>query len=133
MCWNCLVTIMWRHKFFINPESLMAFVVFDKCYFKTSYLAWSIKLSTMGTTYYSVSNLLLWRKNPAKIHLLKVNNRNSRKRCKICWKLTIKTPELPHWRRPGIFIVKFEHILHIFLCFLCWLKASKCLLGRVLV
>ena len=31
--------------------------------------------------------------NPAGIYLLKVNNRNTRTRCEICSKLTIKTPE----------------------------------------
>ena len=31
--------------------------------------------------------------NPANIQLFKVNNRNTRKRCEICSKLTIKTPE----------------------------------------
>ena len=31
--------------------------------------------------------------NPAGIYLLKVNNRNTRTRCKICSKLTIKTPK----------------------------------------
>ena len=51
---------------------------------------------------------------PAKIYLFKVNNRNSRKMCKICSKLTIKTPE----RRSGVFIVNFEHISHFFLLFL---------------
>ena len=30
---------------------------------------------------------------PANIYLFKDNNRNSRKRCEICSKLTIKTPE----------------------------------------
>ena len=30
---------------------------------------------------------------PINIHFLKVNNRNTKKRCKICLKLTIKTPE----------------------------------------
>ena len=30
---------------------------------------------------------------PANIYLFKVNNRNTRKRCEICSKLTIKTPE----------------------------------------
>ena len=30
---------------------------------------------------------------PANIYLFKINNRNSRKRCEICSKLTIKTPE----------------------------------------
>ena len=31
------------------------------------------------------------------IYLLKVKNRYNRKRCKICPKLTIKTPERRHW------------------------------------
>ena len=35
----------------------------------------------------------LARKDPANTYLLKVNNRKSRKRCEICSKLTIKTPE----------------------------------------
>ena len=34
--------------------------------------------------------------NPAGIYLLKVNNRNTRTRCVICSKLTIKTPERRH-------------------------------------
>ena len=34
---------------------------------------------------------------PASIYVLKVNNRNTRTRCEICSKLTIKTPE----RRQG--------------------------------
>ena len=33
----------------------------------------------------------------AGIYLLKVNNRNTRTRCEICSKLTIKTPERRHW------------------------------------
>ena len=41
------------------------------------------------------------------IHLFKVNNRNTRKRCGIC-----------QWRRSGAFIVNFEHIFHLFLVFL---------------
>ena len=32
-------------------------------------------------------------KFPANIYLFKFNNRNTRKRCEICSKLTIKTPE----------------------------------------
>ena len=31
--------------------------------------------------------------NPPNIYLFKINNRNTRKRCEICSKLTIKTPE----------------------------------------
>ena len=46
---------------------------------------------------------------PANIYLFnKVNNRNTRKSCELCSKLTIKTPERRQWRA---FIIKFEHIL----------------------
>ena len=50
------------------------------------------------------------------IYLLKVNNRNTRKRCEICPKLTKKTPERCR-RRFGVFIVDFEHISHLVLVF----------------
>ena len=50
--------------------------------------------------------------------MFKVNNRNSRTRCEICSKLTIKTPEQPQWRLknlwtyftpcPSVSIVNFE-------------------------
>ena len=50
---------------------------------------------------------------PAGIYLLKVNNRNTRTRCEICSKLTIKTPDQHDWRRSGVLIVKFEHISHL--------------------
>ena len=55
---------------------------------------------------------------PVVIYLLKVNNRNTSTRCEICLKLTIKTPERRHWRRSSVFIVNFEHILHLVLVFL---------------
>ena len=41
----------------------------------------------------------------------------TRKRCEICSKLTIKTPERGQRRCSGVFIVNFEHILHLFLMF----------------
>ena len=55
---------------------------------------------------------------PAGIYLLKVNNRNSRTRCEICSKLTIKTPKQRQWCRSGVFVVNFEHISHLVLVFL---------------
>ena len=57
-------------------------------------------------------------KIPAGIYLLKFNNRNTRARCEICSKLTIKTPERRDWRRSGVSIVDFEHISHLALVFL---------------
>ena len=44
------------------------------------------------------------------IYLFKNKNRNIRKRYKTCSKLTIKTLERRHWRRPGVFSVSFGYI-----------------------
>ena len=59
----------------------------------------------------------LHRCNPAGSYMSKVKSRNTRIMCKICLKLTIKTPE---WRqkKPGLLIVNFEHISHLVLVFL---------------
>ena len=51
---------------------------------------------------------------PAGIYKSKVNNRNTRTRSEVCSKLTVKTQERRQWRRSGVFIVNFEHILHLF-------------------
>ena len=58
---------------------------------------------------------------------LHVNNRNIRKRCEICSKLTIKTP----WRRSGVFIVHFEHISHLVLVFPLLTLSRKMSAGKV--
>ena len=50
--------------------------------------------------------------------LLKENRRKTWKKCEICSKSTIETPEQYQWRRSGIFIVNFKHISHLFLEFL---------------
>ena len=50
--------------------------------------------------------------------MFNVNNRNTRKRYKMCSKITIKTPERCQLRCSGIFIVNFEHIPHFFQVFL---------------
>ena len=47
----------------------------------------------------------------AGIYLLKVKNRSTRTRCEICSKLTIKATEARYLRRPGVFIVNFEHVI----------------------
>ena len=52
------------------------------------------------------------------VQRFKVNNRNTRTGCEICSKLTIKIPEQRQWRRSGIFIVNFKHILNLVLVFL---------------
>ena len=49
---------------------------------------------------------------PAGNNMFKINDRNTRTRCEICSKLTIKTPEWRRWHRSGVFNVSFEHISH---------------------
>ena len=70
---------------------------------------------------------------PAIIYLLKVSNRTTIKRYEICSRLTINTSERPYWRSSGAFIVYFEHISYLLLCFYCWLWKSKCLVGGFLI
>ena len=56
--------------------------------------------------------------NPSGIYLLKASNRNTRTRCEICSRLTIKTPEWSQWGLFGVFNVNFEHTSHLALGFL---------------
>ena len=58
-------------------------------------------------------------------NMFKVNNRNTRRRCEICSKFTIKTPEWRYWRRFGFFTVNFEHISHLVLVFLFFTPCSS--------
>ena len=59
----------------------------------------------------------------ANIYLFNANDRNTRKRCEMCSKLTIKITERHPWR----------HISQTFFwCFCGWLWTSKCYLGTVL-
>ena len=68
----------------------------------------SAHLYTSGNNIYTIKN------SPTNNHLFIVDNNYTRKRCKICSKLIIKTPE---WRST-VFVVDFEHIPHLFLVFL---------------
>ena len=54
----------------------------------------------------------IFSNNPAGNYMFKVNNKNTRTRCEICSKLTIKIPE-QQWHRFDVFIVNFEHISQI--------------------
>ena len=67
---------------------------------------------------FSIIYIAIKDKVNCNIYFFKVHNRNTRKRCEICSKLTVKTPERHHWGRSGAFIVNFEHIPHLFLVFL---------------
>ena len=80
----------------------------------------------------SLKNIKAWNiywTFPAGIYLLKVNNRNTRTKCEICWKLTIKAPER---RRSGAFIVSFEHISQLVVVFLLLILNMKMLAGMLI-
>ena len=67
------------------------------------------------TTYLALWNFVSW---VLAFTCWKSTIRNTRKPCRICSKLTIKTPERGHWRCSVVLIVNFEHDSHIFLVFL---------------
>ena len=54
--------------------------------------------------------VILLQVNPAGNYMFKVNNRNTRKRCEICLKLTIKTPERRFTPFSTVSIVNFEQV-----------------------
>ena len=56
--------------------------------------------------------------NPANIYLFKVYDRNTRKKCEICLKLSIKNTWTTSMTLFWCFIVNFELISHIFQKFL---------------
>ena len=53
--------------------------------------------------------------NEVDIYMFKVNKETSRTRCEIC---PIKAPKRSSFFRSGVFIVNFEHILHLASVFL---------------
>ena len=112
----------------VDPFILLAFI------FKIALFVWYIILDFVP---YS-----LFKYIPAVNYMFKVNKRNTRTRCEICSKLTMKTPELRQnilkvnnkdtrttllsisltlnilWCHSGVFIVNFEDTSHVVLVFL---------------
>ena len=79
----------------------------------------SVALNNIETSY------LICNKNqmtgfyiPEGNYMFKVTNGITRTRCEICSKLTIKALEWSQWSLSGVFIVNFEHNLHLVLLFL---------------
>ena len=77
---------------------------------------------------------MLFYTQQKKKNMLKSNNRNTKRKCKVSPKPTKKTQEECQWHRSSVFIVKFEHISHLFIVLLlltlnmekfveyCWIK-----------
>ena len=99
-----------------GSSQLLPWVFFNDCYqfFLLKYF-WMPKYILRNFKAFSFFH---WSIYPAGIYLLKINNKNSRTRCEICLKLTIKTPKRRQCRHSGVFMVNFEHISHLALVFL---------------
>ena len=69
-------------------------------------------LITAAACNFSVYIMIEW--DPANIYLFKFNTRNTRERCELCSKVTVKTVE-NHF---DVFIVNFKQISYLFLMFL---------------
>ena len=66
------------------------------------------------------------------IYSLKATDRNTRWKCKICWKLTIKKPEQSQWRHSGVLTFNSKHISHYALVFLVFLLLTLNSLDKIL-
>ena len=76
------------------------------------YTPWK-RLKTLGAAERHQWHWTGLRSNPASIYLLKVNNRNTRAKVWSMFKVNNEDTKTTPWRRFGVFIVNFEHILHL--------------------
>lgn len=75
---------------------------------------WTNYENNTSTSKREAKNSEIWRfgkkSDQTTKYIFQANNRNTRKRCKVCSELTMKIPERCQWRRSGDFFVKFECI-----------------------
>ena len=117
-----LILLQFWHKNVFYDDLLLGFEWFPPMLFLSSLLFFWKLHSTRETRLFKSFNfmrnwlirLLLFWLNTPNIYLFHVNNRNFKKGCEICSKLTIKTPEKRQWRLSGVFIVKSPHTSHLF-------------------
>ena len=81
-------------------------MAFIKCKNHPSITAVTERMKKLGNFTVSFSSNI-----PVGVYMFKVNNRNTRKRCEIGSKLTIKAPERGHWRRSGVLLLT-SNIFH---------------------
>ena len=91
-CSTCIIIIGHRTLFSVTAT--------ERCEYGIFCAPYNLHVSMLNKYFYFHFR---W-KYPVGIYLLKVNNRNTKKRCEICSKLTIKT------RCSSVSIVNFEHV-----------------------
>ena len=110
---------------FAKKSTITESEIFTSCLCLTKYLERNIKktlTSAFAWHLIPVAKALFWKEcwglgylsiriggfsdiYTANIYLLKVNNRNTKKRCEICSKSAINTSERCHWRRSGVLLL----------------------------
>ena len=83
-----------------------------KASWRTNFWSAEIHQVSRGLNFYCINGDSAY---PANIYFFKVNNKNTRKRYKICSTLTIKTPERRQWRQyftpfSSVSILEFEQV-----------------------
>ena len=103
----------------------LKFSVFSLFMSKQSFICCYIVCMTVPVAISNLQMLLFWYSVDSSHQaftwsekIFNRDSRNSRTRCKICSKLSIKTPKQYHWCHSCVFIVSFEHISLIVLTFL---------------
>ena len=104
--WQTLKLIIWIGTFIVFPT--FSLLSTDP----------TVRFSSQFPAHLTRKGDLTERSNsPVGNYMCKVNNRNTRTRCEVCSKLTIKTPAQRHYCRSFVFIVNFGHLLHLVLMF----------------
>ena len=120
----------------VSKRKKIEAVLFKKAYFGIKPKLREVKNFFLGSSFFDMGRVARM------VYLLKVNNKNTETRCKLCSKLTIRTPERHNWCHSGVFIVNFKHISHIVLVFqflinityniiASWAPASRPVVGFV--
>ena len=108
-------------KLFCMKSASVICMVPRECFLKTDWssTSWkSIKIEwALGRKLRSCKTIMKIT-YPTGACFFEINNINTRKRWKICSKLTLKTPRQHPWRRSCLFVVNVDQISHMVLVFL---------------
>ena len=111
-----LVRQLWQSAIFFSLPSLLFFEIhFADPVFYDHHMKWIIVIHKVVFGVWTSYSYAFY---PAANYMFKVNHGNTRTRCEICSKLTIKTSGRRQWDGSGAFIFNFEHISHLVLVFL---------------
>ena len=108
------------HDYMITTLQISTYLLYQiRFQFNTQFFCYRLKILNLEKGSLDILKQFLLEINEtgrcsAWNYLLKVNKRNTKKRCEIRSKLTIKTPN----RRSRAFVVNFEHISHLCLVLL---------------